>query len=458
MKESIDTIHFYHTNDVHSHFENWPQISRLLSNRRSEHQADGEACYVFDIGDHVDRSHPLTESTNGMGNVRLLNDAGYDAVTIGNNEGITMSKKALDSLYKEAHFDIILANLYESNGKRPDWAVPYKIYVTAKGTKIGVIGATAQYTDFYSQLGWKISPPRAKLIEFAEMLQQKTDVIVCLSHMGLSEDELLATECNSIDVLFGAHTHHLFLEGRLVKDTLLAATGKFGAFTGHVTVRFDTTAKRIMERDAVLYPSESLPISEADQQKMTEIITNGEIGMEERVFYNPSLLRQELFAPGPLSSFFSRALISHTGADCALFNAGIFLKSLKKGWVTKKDLHACLPHPINPCVVTLNGDELVEIYKLSLNKEWPLIKIKGLGFRGEIMGSIIYGNLSMNKDGRLFIGNKMVVTSGIYRLATLDMFTYGFFFPSLKDAEKEYFMPELIRDIVATYGRDDYLE
>ena len=46
----------------------------------------------FDIGDYVDRSHPFTEGTIGKGNTQLLNEAGYDAVTIGNNEGITMSK------------------------------------------------------------------------------------------------------------------------------------------------------------------------------------------------------------------------------------------------------------------------------------------------------------------------------------------------------------------------------
>ena len=60
-----------------------------------EHEAAGEAFYLFDIGDNVDRSHPFTEGTKGKGNIRLLNEAGYDAVTIGNNEGITMSKEAL---------------------------------------------------------------------------------------------------------------------------------------------------------------------------------------------------------------------------------------------------------------------------------------------------------------------------------------------------------------------------
>ncbi|MFP3472365.1 hypothetical protein R0J90_20130, partial [Micrococcus sp. SIMBA_144] len=66
---------------------------------------DGESVYVFDIGDHVDRWHPLSEATLGLGNVELLNEAGYDAVTIGNNEGITLDYDDLNNLYKEAEFD-----------------------------------------------------------------------------------------------------------------------------------------------------------------------------------------------------------------------------------------------------------------------------------------------------------------------------------------------------------------
>ena len=124
---------------------------------------NGEACYIFDIGDHVDRSHPFTEGTKGQGNIRLLNEAGYDAVTIGNNEGITMSKEALSSLYTDAEFDVIVCNLFEQDGSRPEWALPYTIYVTEQGTRIGVIGATAEYTTFYTKLGWQVTSPREEL-------------------------------------------------------------------------------------------------------------------------------------------------------------------------------------------------------------------------------------------------------------------------------------------------------
>ena len=449
----MDIIHIYHTNDIHSHFENWPQMSRFLRDKRHECELANEAYYLFDVGDYVDRSNPLTEGTNGKGNILLLNEARYDAITIGNNEGITMSKDSLMTLYDKAEFDVILGNLTDENGEFPAWAVSSKIYTTAKGTKIGVIGATAQYTQFYSSLGWKISPPRAQLVDIAQSLVPQTDIIICLSHMGVHEDRLLAEGCSDIDVILGAHTHHLFPEGELVNDTLLAATGKYGDYTGHVTLEFDQLTNDLTHMNATLYPSNTLPVFDEDIEKFTALMDLSNIAMEEKLYYNPQLLKQNLFSSGSLSSFFGRVLIDYTNADCAIFNTGIFLGSLEAGWVTRKDIHALLPHPINICIVTLTGAELIEVYEQSLNEELSKIQVKGLGFRGNIMGAIIHERLYKNKRGILFAGNREVVPEESYTLATLDMFTFGFFFPLLQHAKKEYCMPDLIRDIFAQYGR-----
>ena len=49
-KETI--IHLYHTNDIHSHFENWPQISRFVLGEKKRRQEAGETVLTVDIGDH----------------------------------------------------------------------------------------------------------------------------------------------------------------------------------------------------------------------------------------------------------------------------------------------------------------------------------------------------------------------------------------------------------------------
>ncbi len=115
----------------------------------------------------------------------------------------------------------------------------------------------------------------------------------------------------------------------------------------------------------------------------------GKLGdMEEKVFSIRNLAK--LIRGKSLSSFFGRALIAYTNADCALFNAGIFLGSLRKRLGHERRF-ACPASTSNqPLYHFVNGAELREIYEQSLDEEWPEIEIKGLGFRGTIMGAMIY--------------------------------------------------------------------
>ncbi|WP_228548346.1 bifunctional metallophosphatase/5'-nucleotidase [Sporosarcina obsidiansis] len=458
MKETVSTIHIYHTNDVHSHFENWPQIKRFLQQRKEQAAKVGEACFIFDIGDHIDRSHPYTEGTIGKGNVKLLNEVGYDAVTIGNNEGITMSKQALNMLYEEALFDVIICNLKEVDGEQPFWTKPFKILETEDGVRIGLVGATAPYYEFYRQLGWEIVEPHAELQKIVRVLRKESDIVVCLSHLGIRDDRLLAAECPELDIILGAHTHHLLQNGEWVEDTLLGAAEKFGHYVGHIRVDVDRMTNQVIHMEAEVFPTNMMEQTAEDVEQVNAYIIEGEKALNVPVFYNPSPLFQKLTGDSSLSSFFGRALLAYTNADCVLFNAGIFLGSLDEGWVTKGDLHALLPHPINPCIVHLDGSELLTIYEQSLDPKWAEMEIKGLGFRGTFMGSMIHERLFRNREGQLFVGNQLVERGKTYKLATLDMFTFGFFFPSLKEAPKEYIMPEMIRDVLGWYGKKYFHE
>ena len=47
----------------------------------------------------MDRASVETEGTMGQANVDVINLTGYDAITIGNNEGLTISYDVLESVY-----------------------------------------------------------------------------------------------------------------------------------------------------------------------------------------------------------------------------------------------------------------------------------------------------------------------------------------------------------------------
>ena len=456
MAKVREIIHFFHTNDLHSHFSYWKRSQSFIQMQRQMLAEHGETSFLVDLGDHLDRSNLYTEATLGKGNVTLLNEAQYDVVTLGNNEGITLPYDVLYHLYDEANFDVVVGNLGSLQNDNPTWLKPYTILTTQYGTKIGVIAATAQFDAFYRELGWVVTPPRNQLIEQVQKLQQQVDIIVCLSHLGITEDELLAKECPAIDVIFGAHTHHIFEQGRYENGVLLTGGGKFGQYTGQLTIEWDASTKKVVTKKDRLYENALLPEVEGENKWLLSLQKQAKTLLEQPEFLLSKPLNKEWFHRSQLSNLFAECVFDYTKADCVLFNAGIFVESMNKGYVTAYDIHKILPHPINLCVIQLTGNELKEMFVQSENEEWPRLELKGLGFRGIIFGKLLNYGITMNKQRKLYINGELMVPDKVYRLATLDLFTFGFFFPSFKYAKKHYYLPEFIRDIFKTYCRKKF--
>ncbi|OCA87616.1 bifunctional metallophosphatase/5'-nucleotidase [Bacillus sp. FJAT-27225] len=444
----METIHIYHTNDLHSHFEHWPKISRLIRDRVKFHQEHGEPVFVFDIGDHVDRWHPYTEGTMGKGNTKMLNETGYTAATIGNNEGITLSYEGLDSLYQKKTFDVIVANLYNKNGSRPEWAVPYKLYTTREGTRVAVIGLTAYFALFYKMLGWKISDPLKELKQQLAEISGKADIIVLLSHLGIHDDERIAETFPEIDVILGGHTHHILHDGKTINNTLLAAAGKYGNFAGHVILEIDQ--KQLISKKALLYPIGQISREPWEAEASAGLYDAGKSLLQEKVAELEGELTADYFQECDLPQLLCEALRDWCGAECAFLNAGLILGPLQ-GTVTKFDLLSICPHPINPCLVQLNGNELKEVLRMTLDEDLHHLQVMGLGFRGTVMGKFVYDNIEIVEDGLEFLVNgKPISGDRDYSVAIPDMYTFGRLFPEIiRTNDKKYFMPEFLRDVLA---------
>ncbi len=443
-----ETVHFYYINDLHSHFEHWNRIERFISGRRLLHNEGKEEMILTDIGDHVDRFHPYTEATLGKGNIALLNDLGCQYATIGNNEGITFSYDELNDLYEGAQFSVLVSNLYKKNGERPEWAVPYQIHETKHGTKIAMIGATAFFKVFYELLNWKVTDPYEEIKKAVDTLQDRCDAIVLLSHLGLEFDEQIAKQIPGIQIIIGAHTHHILHTGKLVDNTLLCGAGMAGRFVGHLEMHFDHTGK-FLEAETELYDMNKQDPVEGENAFAATLYEKGKTLLTQEVCQLEKPLQAHWFEDSPLGKILCDALVDWCQADCAFLNAGLLLGGLDKGKVTLYDLHRICPHPINPCVVELSGRELKEVILQSMDKEWPHLPIKGFGFRGRIFGKMIYSNISIRSQYEIYVNQEKLDLLKTYRLAIPDMFTFGFFFPSIKRSDnKTYYLPEFLRDLL----------
>ncbi|RBW71275.1 bifunctional metallophosphatase/5'-nucleotidase [Bacillus taeanensis] len=456
---SLEKIHVYHTNDLHSYLGNWPKVVSYIKQQRKLHNLQKEDMLLFDIGDHADRAHVLTEGTKGAGNVALLNEAGYDNVTIGNNEGITFPTEDLDSLYKDAKFNVLLANLFYENGERPAWAKPYEIHHLNNGIKVGVIGATIPFSAFYKMLRWKAVDPFELLPSLIQEVRKQADIVILLSHLGYYDDLQIAEKLEGIDVILGGHTHHVLQHGKNVKGTLIAQAGKFGFYVGEVTMSYDTSLKQLVSCEAACVAVESIKNDGQTEELVKKWTKKGQDALKETVIALEEPLEVSWKEPSPFTKLLAQSVKEWCGAEISMVNAGLLLKSLPKGIVTKEDLHRVCPHPINPCKVKLKGSELKEIILQALTDEMVNLQVKGFGFRGEMMGAMIYDGIEVKaerlEDGLLHASSisvlgKPINADKIYDVATVDMFTFGHLYPSIAHAkDKTYYLPEMLREILA---------
>ena len=206
-----------------------------------------------------------------------------------------------------------------------------------------------------------------------------------------------------------------------------------------------------LKKEDTLIELSLLPVASGEQEFVHQLHVQAKEILKEPLFQTHKTYTKEWFHYSPLSNLFAKMMIDYTGADIALFNAGIFMQPMKKGYVTAADLHEMLPHPINLCTIEIKGSELKEIYMQAQNDEWPNIQLKGLGFRGIVVGKLLTYYFHMDKHRNLFVRGELADLNKTYKLVTLDLFTFGFFFPSFKYMKKQYFLPEFLRDIFKQY-------
>lgn len=458
----MEKIVLLHTNDLHSHLENWPKIRRFIEQKKRENEKkENTTTITVDLGDFVDRWHPLSEATDGQANVELMNNVGYDAVTIGNNEGVGNAKDQLNHLYDQANFDILLDNLFDKHLLQPPkWVKKYKIIETPQQTKIGLLALTAPFPLTYSPNGWDIRNPYDILPELVEELRPKVDILVLMSHLGIQDDRQIAQELPSIDVILGSHTHHLLIDGQIVNGVQLAAAGKYGQYVGEVHLTVDEH-KNIIQKSARAIPTETMMTFIEDEQESQDYLTKGhELLAAKKIAKLPYDLSVDIFAE---HSFIYEALeaVKYRGqTQGAMLNSGLFLTGLPAGLINQDQLHTALPHPMHLLNVTLKGSDLIRLV-LEIEKNRAFLRnypIRGMGFRGKIFGQVVYSGISYDAvNHQVHWLNQPIDNERRYTFTTVDHFMFVPFFPTIEIAgENEFLFPEFIRSVVGEYLNAHY--
>lgn len=457
----MEEIVLFHTNDLHSHFENWPKIRRLVKAKRSLYQKEGKTVVTIDLGDFSDRCHPLTEATDGRANVAIMNTLAYDLVTIGNNEGIGNSKKQLEHLYDQATFEVVLANLEDPKTQTlPDFCQAYKIMTTKEGTKLGFIGLTAPFPLTYNPNGWTIKQVEAVLPQLITEVAPQCDVLILLSHLGIDTDFMIAANYPEIQVILGSHTHHLFKDGEKINHVQLAAAGKYGQYIGEVHLFVDADTKQVTSYAKTIVTA-SLEEQATDAKEIAGYLTEGHRLLQaQQIAQIPETLSTDLRQPHAFITVALKALKEAGQTEAAVLNNGLFLADLPEGIINADQLHEALPHPMHLIKVTLKGSDMSRLIR-EMEKSRQFLRkfpIRGMGFRGKIFGELCYDGIRFERNSQtVFWQGKPIQPEQKYTLTTVDHFQFVPFFPTIElVGEVEFLFPDVLRTVVANYLHAHY--
>ena len=82
-----------------------------MKERRAQLEKEGQKVFGIDLGDLIDRVHPLVEAEDGKIASRVLNEQQIDFATLGNNEGTAYTPFELEAAYEGRKFEVIISNV-----------------------------------------------------------------------------------------------------------------------------------------------------------------------------------------------------------------------------------------------------------------------------------------------------------------------------------------------------------
>ena len=177
--------------------------------------------------------------------IDLLNAAGYDVITIGNHE-FDNGPVELARRLKNLKAEVVCAN-YDFSGSALEGLVKPWTIVRRGGMKIGIIGLLtdiSKVVDSSLVSGLDYQEPSAVVNRYAEILknEKKCDLVICLSHLGYTEDKDLASKIRGVDVIVGGHSHTLLHKMQHVadldgNDVVIVQDWCWGMSVGNLKVR-----------------------------------------------------------------------------------------------------------------------------------------------------------------------------------------------------------------------------
>src|SRR6056297_3619135 len=429
-------ISIVHTNDTHARVVEdgyagnigLAKVATIIQNKKAENPNT----LVLDAGDAL-HGQTIATLNEGESIINVFNVMGYDAMTAGNHD-FNYGKERLLQLADMADFPILAANVYSDNYEN---FLPEYVIKEVGGVKVGIFGLATPETKYKSH------PKNTEGLEFFDSviiaklmvakLQDKADVIVALSHLGIDpssteRSDLVAEYVDGIDLIVDGHSHTVLEEGMMIGDTMIVQAGEYDKNVGHVDILVkdgkvsSITAKLINKEEGEALEADPdvvaivEEIKEANDLITEEVVGNTEIKLEGA---------REFVRTGEtnLGNLITDAMIDFTGADVVLTNGGGIRDSIQIGDITVGDVITVLPFGNYVVTIDVTGAELMEALQHGYSA-YP----ESLGAFPHISGMNVVLDPSQEAGSKVVevtVAGEELDMEAIYSLATNDFLAAG---------------------------------
>jgi 2',3'-cyclic-nucleotide 2'-phosphodiesterase / 3'-nucleotidase / 5'-nucleotidase len=330
--------------------------------------------------------------THGRAMVDVLNKLGIAATAMSEGD-LTWSVDTLRRRISEARFHWLAANVFDSaSGRRPDWAVPYRL-LEGGGLKVAVVGYIT--ADAKSSLkagltrGLRFGEGALAIHDvLAEVRALRPDVTILLAHAGAECDgpvctgEIIrladAVESRTLDLVVAGHTHQR-VDTRVAGISIIQAEGE-GSLAVADIVRTSAGGRQVRVRLEPISPDRvdgdaRMALLVDEYRRRTESITG-------RVVANVKFPLPREGDQHRLGGMIAEARRNVLRADVGLVgNAGIGA-DLPAGPVTYGQLYRVQPSESGLVQVTVTGAQLREVLEQALSRNGrPAAHVAGIRVR-----------------------------------------------------------------------------
>ncbi|HWR39539.1 MAG TPA: 5'-nucleotidase C-terminal domain-containing protein [Patescibacteria group bacterium] len=428
-------LEIYSINDFHGALTAGgknPGAAKLAQYLKECKQADPQGSFVFSGGDMF-QGTPESNMLYGKTVVAMMNEIGFDAMTLGNHEfdwGLDVLKERI----QQSKFPVIAANVLDKTTGKPFALVKPYVLLKKQGVTVGVIGMATPETAYKASprllAGLEFADP-ARIVEqlLPELKAQGADIIVVLSHLGSHQDKgevggeaaELAKSVSGVDLIISAHEHRL-VAGEVNRIPVVQA-GYNGRAVAKTTLEYSPAQKKVIDAKMAIIelPFDGLT-QDAAVQKLVEQAEQELAPVKNVVLGNTvNGLEHDRSRLSVLGQWATDAMRQASQADIAFLNGGGLRTGIAAGNITMGKLYEVSPFDDTLITLDLTGEQIKAVLEY--------------GIRNANIGMVQFSGLQVNYDASLPQGQRvtaMILSSGMklaaekkYRVCINNFMTEG---------------------------------